>query len=372
MKYHIALSRPFDLEKFHRDAQSDLCPRHTMWTLSQELDATVHQPDVESVRWIDRLLAKMISEPQHWALARSLASKLTREDVVFCTGEDIGFPLAILSRFKRNRPKLAVSVMEPSRIRVRATSQLFQLSKSIGLFITNTQLKADALCRRLKMSADQVHVLREQTDVKFFHPGPVNIEKQRPIIASAGMEQRDYKTLAAATQDLDVDVKICAVSPNASAKTRVAFPEVMPKNMTPHPQEWRQFRQLYRNADLVVVSLLYNTYSAGLTTMMEAMACRRPVIMTRTPGLAERVIDLGMAIGVEPGDAVGMREAIQRLLENPELAEAQAQKGYEYLLQEHTSEKQLEELIAQLQILAADAKSSVSCDQAQNLQSIAS
>lgn len=352
MKYHIALSRPFDLEKFNQDAQADLCPRHTMWNLSQELDATVHQPDVESIQWIDRSLAKMISEPQHWALARSLAAKLTSNDIVFCTGEDIGFPLAILTRFKRDRPKLVVSVLEPNRIRVRATSELFQLGQSIDLFLTNTKFKADALCQRLKLSSDRVHVLREQTDVKFFHPGPVNIEKQRPLIASAGMEQRDYKTLAAATQDLEVDVKICAVSPNASAKTRAAFPEVMPANMTPHPQEWRQFRQLYRNADIVVVSLLYNTYCAGLTTMMEAMACRRPVIMTRTPGLAEQLIDLGMVIGVEPGDSEGMKKAVQFLLQNPDFAAEQAQKGHEYLLKEHSSERQLEDLIALLNGLA--------------------
>ncbi|MCU0524032.1 MAG: glycosyltransferase family 4 protein [Elainella sp. Prado103] len=348
MKYHIALSRPFNLKKFHEDAQLDQCPRHTMWTMSQELNATVHQPDVESVQWIDRAMAKMISQPEHWALARALAHKLTANDTVFCTGEDIGFPLAILTRFQTNRPRITVSVMEPNRIRVRAMSQFFQLAQSIDLFITNTQIKADTLRRRLNLPASQVYVLREQTDVQFFCPGPVTPGKERPIIASAGLEQRDYVTLAAATEDLDVDVKICAVSPNASAKTRVAFPEVMPKNMSSHPQEWRQFRQLYRNADLVVVSLLYNTYSAGLTTLMEAMACRRPVIITRTPGLAERLIDLGVVVGVAPGDAAGMKQAIQHFLQNPQLAEAQAQKGYEYLLQEHTSERHLEDLIAQI------------------------
>lgn len=352
MSYHIALSRPFDLEKFHQDAQLDQCPRHTMWTMSQELNATVHQPDPDACQAIDRILSKLISQPEHWALARSLAAQLTAEDTIFCTGEDIGFPLAILCRFKSDRPRLVVSVMEPKRLRVRATSRLFQLGQSIDLFVTNTQIKADTLRAHLNLSESQVYVLREQTDVKFFCPGPMDLVKERPIIASAGLEQRDYITLAAATQDLDVDVKICAVSPNASAKTRVAFPEVMPQNMSTHPQAWRQFRQLYRNADIVVVSLLYNTYSAGLTTLMEAMACRRPVIITRTPGLAERLIDLGVVVGVAPGDAAGMKQAITAFLDNPQLAEAQAQKGYEYLLQEHTSERHLEDLIAQIKRVA--------------------
>lgn len=351
MGFHIALSRPFDLKRFHLDAQLGKCPRHTMWELSQALDATVHQPETKAVQLTDRLLAKMISQPEHWALARSLSHRLDQNDVVFCTGEDVGFPLAITTRNRPNRPKLAIYVLEPKRLRVRATSQLFQLAKSVDLFLTNTELKAERLRQQLQLPAERVHVVREQTDVKFFYPGPATPNKQRPILASAGLEQRDYKTLAEATHDLDVDVKICAVSPNASAKTQVAFPEVMPQNMTSHPQEWRQFRQLYRDADIVVISLLYNTYSAGLTTLMEALACRRPVIITRTPGLAERFIDAGVVVGVEPGDSAGLKQAVLNFLEHPELAEAQARQGYELILREHASELFVDDLVDQMKKL---------------------
>ncbi len=353
MKYHIALSRPFDLEQFHKNAEAGLSPRHTMWELSQTLQATVHQTELEAVKPIDRLTAKLISQPQHWALARHLSQTMSQDDAVFCTGEDIGIPLASLNRLKSNRCKLAVQVMEPSRIRVKTAIQGFGLGQSIDLFLTNTQAKAEVLCRKLHLPDHQVQLLREQTDVKFFFPEAATLGKSRPMIACTGFEQRDYKTLAAATQDLDLDVKICAASPNASANTRVAFPEVMPANMAQHPQEWRQFRQLYRDADLVVVSLLYNTYSAGLTSLMEAMACRRPVIITRTPGLASRLIDAGVVTGVMPGDAAEMQQAILELLNHPERAEAQAQAGYERLLKEHTSEQYVESLTYQLQALAS-------------------
>jgi glycosyltransferase involved in cell wall biosynthesis len=174
--------------------------------------------------------------------------------------------------------------------------------------------------------------------VNFFKPGE-SAPKSRPVIASAGLERRDYQTLAIATQDLDADVKICAVSPNGSSKTKVAFPEIMPANMTSRHYDWHEFLQLYRDADVVVVSLLQNYYSAGLTTLIEALACRRPVVMTRTPGLGETLIDRGIAIGVEPGDAVGMREAIAYLLEHPERAAAMAQRGYEMVQEQYTSER---------------------------------
>lgn len=348
MAYHIALSRPFDLAGINQEAQQGKRPRHTMWDLSQKLGAIVHQPENHPISLLDRLSARLVGQPEHWAMARVMVSKLADDDVVFCAGEDIGFPLAILCKFAQKTPKLAVAVMAPDRPRVRAVSKLFGLGHSISLFITNTQLKAMALRQHLNLAGDRVYQLPEQTDVKFFNPGAVSPTKQRPIIASAGLEQRDYQTLADATRDLDVDVRICAVSPNASAKTRVAFPDPVPSNMEARHYDWHDLLQLYRDADIVAVSLLDNHYSAGLTTLMEAMACRKPVVMTRTSGLAEELIDRGVVRGVQPGDAAGMQRAIAELLSDPQQAETLAQRGYEVLLQEHTSERQIEELAEKL------------------------
>jgi glycosyltransferase involved in cell wall biosynthesis len=353
MPYHIALSCPFDLAKFHRDAQAGKCPRHTMWELSQGLNATVHQPDRQAVRLRDRLLAKLIGQPEHWAMARALSTQLKPTDVVFCTGEDVGFPIAIMISMKRAQPQLAVYILEPNRLRVKIIIRAFRLARSIGLFLTNTSLKAKTLHQSFQIPTHRVAIVREQTDVRFFHPRHPSIQppKPRPIIASAGLEQRDYATLALATQDLDVDVHVCAVSPNASAKTRVQFPPQFPPNMTIQPLDWPAFRQLYQNADIVVISLLHNTYSAGLTVLMEALACQRPVIITRTPGLAEQFIDAGLVTGVNPNDPAGMMQAIQYLLSHPEVAAAQAERGYTRILEEHTSELYVNDLILQLQEL---------------------
>ncbi|MEM5838768.1 hypothetical protein AAHH59_10735, partial [Pediococcus acidilactici] len=60
-------------------------------------------------------------------------------------------------------------------------------------------------------------MLPDQTDTIFFRPSPASLDKPRPVIASVGLEKRDYRTLAAATSDLDVDVKISGFSRDASA-----------------------------------------------------------------------------------------------------------------------------------------------------------
>ncbi|MGB3238671.1 MAG: glycosyltransferase family 4 protein [Geitlerinemataceae cyanobacterium] len=350
--YHVVLSRPFDMEQIALDAQAQKRPRHTLWALSQMLSATIHQPQGYSVSLTDKILSKITgaSQPHHWAMARTLSKQLTSKDTVFCIGEDSGFPIAALCGGKPNSPKLAVFVHNIDRPRGRLTLKLFDLRNRIDLFMTNTAVKADFLRQYINLPPEQVCLVTEQTDTRFFTPGLASPDKQRPIVGSGGLEQRDYRTFAEAIGLLDVDAKVCAVSPNAK-KMADTFPEVMPENMSVKFYNWPDLVQLYRDSDVVVISLKAHNYQAGLTTLFESMSCRRPVIMTRTPGLVTELIDAGIVRGVEPADPEGMREAILDLLNNPEKAEEQAQRGYELVNREYNSEQYVEYIAAKVRSL---------------------
>jgi glycosyltransferase involved in cell wall biosynthesis len=352
--YHVVLSRPFDLEQIDRDAKARKRPRHTMWALGQALGATIHQPQGYPVSVQDKILSKITgaSKPENWAMARVLSKQLTSDDVVFCIGEDSGFPLAYLCGKAPNRPKFGVFVHNIDRPRGRLTLKLFDLEKHIDLFMINTEVKAQFFYQYLNLPPERVPMIVEQTDTQFFTPGPVSLDKKRPVIGSGGLEQRDYRTFAEAIRNLDVDVKVCAVSPNAKAMADT-FPEVMPENMSVKFYDWPDLVQLYRDSDVVVISLKSHKYQAGLTTLFESMSCRRPVIMTRTPGLVEELIDAGIVRGVEPGDSEGMREAILDLLNNPEKAQEQAQRGYELMGRKYNSEQYVETIAQYMRSLSS-------------------
>ncbi|MGB3536252.1 MAG: glycosyltransferase family 4 protein [Microcoleaceae cyanobacterium] len=358
MKYHILLSRHFDLERFEQEALIDKSPRHTLRTLSLKLNAIVHDPSeyVACITSSDRMLSRLTggSKPQHWAMARTLAAKLSSDDIVFCIGEDSGYPIAAMCD-PQNRPKIAVLIHNANRPRSRLAMKLFKLASRIDLFITNTAAKADFLRQYLNITSQQVYLLDEQTDTRFFTPGSESTNKQRPIIGSGGLEQRDYCTLALATHNLDVDVKVCAVSPTARTYPDT-FPNVLPKNMSCDYYDWQNLRQLYRDSDVVVISLKPHNFQAGFATLFEAMACRRPVVMTRTPGLAEKFANAGVIIGVQPGNAEEMSQAITYLLEHPQEAEVIAQKGYELVQQYYNSEQYVKTLAEKLVSLASTSE----------------
>lgn len=352
MNYHIVLSKSCDLKEFNEGAKQGKNPRHLMWDLAQKLDAKVHSPGNESITYVDRIMAKIFGAlPEQVAMVRKIVSQLQNEDVVFCNGSDVGFPLAVLCKFVGKRPKLMTNVMVPDNKRVQLLLKVFALETQIDVFLLDAPDKAEFLQSFLSLSVDRVCSLPLSTDTDFFSPGPKSPGKTRPLIASAGLEQRDYITLAAATQDLDVDVKICAASCAANAAGS-GFPEVLPANMEARFYPWGEFRQLYRDADLVVVPLMDHSYSAGTTVALEAMACRKPVILTCTSGANQEFCDQGVVMGVPVGDVVSLRQAIVALLDNPQEAAALAKRGHEKVLWEHTSDHSLQLLVSELRKLA--------------------
>ena len=347
MKYHLALGRKIDLDGIDRDAKLGKCPRHVLRALRDRLNATVHAPDGEAISLSDKLRSKIYSKPQHWAAARKLSEQVSSDDVIFCNGEDIGIPVAAVCGQLPNRPKIFVHFHNIDRPRGRVALKLFGLADKIDVFMACASPQTDFLRSYLPIPESRILLLLDQTDTKFFTPGPVSGDKKRQTVVSVGLEKRDYRLLAAATADLDVDVKISGFSKDAKALSQ-AFPDTMPENMTRQFYEWPDLVQLYRDADVIAVCLADNKYAAGVQGLLEAMACKRPVVITRTQGMVDYLAAPGIVKVVDVGDAAGLREAIVHLLKNPQEAESQAQRGYEKVVNQHSSEPYVDFLAQKL------------------------
>lgn len=341
MKYHIALGRSVDLEAVHLNAQAHKCPRNGTAALAAQLGATIHKPGTDSIQRSDRRWTKLAGSPEHWALARRLADQLTADGLIFCSGEDVGIPIATVCGNRRDRPKVAVFMHNIARPRGYLAYQWFRLADRIDLFVTNSRPQANFLRQTLRIPESRIYVLPEHIDTAFFTPGTPTPNKVRPMIASVGLEKRDYRTVATATESLGVDVKISGFSKDARTIAQ-AFPDTLPANMMRQFYEWPDLVQLYRDADLVVVSLVDNKFCAGLTAMLEAMSCHRPVIITRTQGLTDYLTHSAIATVIDSGDPAALRQAIVQLLANPKVAQIQAQIGYEQVLKFHNMERYVE------------------------------
>jgi glycosyltransferase involved in cell wall biosynthesis len=348
--FHIALTGANNFVEIEKLAANMQRPRHSVPVLARRLGAKLYQTnlDVPAPSLSDRLRSHLLGSPQGWSFARVMASRLGRNDVIFCLDAEVGAPMAATLRGRSNRPKLVVYLHNLDRPRGRVGASLFGIADCVDLFTSCCSSQLEFVRNRFNVSKDRTLLLLQHVDNKFYTPGPPNPGKRRPMIASVGLERRDYVTLAAAAKDLDADVWVDAWSPNARRMAR-AFPAEIPPNMTFRTNTSTELVQLYRNADIVVVSMFPNKY-AGLTTLVEGLACERPVVASRTIGLADYLVPNDVTT-VEPCNPGSMRAAIVRLLENPEEARAQARRGYESVARRYDFDRYIEMVADRLEAL---------------------
>jgi glycosyltransferase involved in cell wall biosynthesis len=190
-------------------------------------------------------------------------------------------------------------------------------------------------------------------DERFWSPLPSS--PGEPFVLAAGKDlARDYATFAEAVRGLDARAELAvyprnldgiALPPNARAA--VVGPE--------------RLRELYGGCGCVVIPQRRDGYSygsegGGLTALLEAWAMARPVVVTDRAVIRDYVSER-TALTVPPADPGALREAIERLLGDRELAARLGAAGRSQVEREHTTRRFAERLAP---LLHATAGSSVS------------
>jgi len=241
-------------------------------------------------------------------------------------GESTGIPLALLLKAApRRRPRhLMIGHYLSSRKKL-AFFDLLRIQKQIDVFLCHSPFQAAFVKKRWAVASSRVVQLYGAVDTEFFSARNVGsaatARTGRPLIVSAGAEARDYKTLVEAVDGVSADVVIRAASPwvkNEVVLDRQSLPPgvaIMDEAMS-----YRDLRQLYAQADCVVVPLAAVEYAAGLTTVIEAMALGKPVVCTATPGRDGALVDGETGLLAKPHSAESLRAAICQALENSSAA----------------------------------------------------
>jgi glycosyltransferase involved in cell wall biosynthesis len=342
---HLLLTSDLDLDAWKARSNADLQPHHLLGEFRDAFGAAVHPPTAPVTR-LDRMLATLCDTPEQWASARALSKRIADDDVVFSVSEDMTLPLVAWLQMRRSKATVITSVMNPGRTRMKVLFRAFNARRRIARFVALTPVVETILRDELGIPAAKVSRFPMETDFEFFRPVESSGDRRRPLLYAAGLEQRDYATLAEAVRDLEVDVEVCATSPNASSRTRTALPDSMPPNMRFHPYEWVDFRRMYSEADIVVVAVLPNRYGAGLTTMVEGLACGRPVIVTDPTGLPGELARAGALVTVEPQNPDVLRDAIEKLLADPVAARRLGEAGREVARAQFSTRRSIETLAA--------------------------
>jgi len=137
------------------------------------------------------------------------------------------------------------------------------------------------------------------------------------VLAVGNDAARDFGMLAEAVAPLDLSLRLLTRRPvdiPPEARCRV-------KRITRHVS-FTELRDLYDQARFVLLPLKERMSPGGMTSLLEAMAMGKAVVMTFSSGVVEFVEDGVTGIVVPLGDAAAFRAAVERLWGDPALAEA--------------------------------------------------
>lgn len=250
--------------------------------------------------------------------------------VLLTDGEGVGIPLAMLTRvFGRRGCKhvmIAHVLSVPKKsLLVRAA----RIAGQIDCYIVYCTSQARFVRDRLGVGAERIVLTPFMVDSQFFSRG-VASASQRRLICCAGLERRDYPTLLAAVDGLDVRVVITATSlwskqRDDSART------TLPPNVEIRRLSWIELRQLYADAAFAVMPLVEVDFQAGITTILEAMSMQLPVVCTRTSGQTDTVVENVTGTYVPVADPTALRRSIEQMLDDTSTRERMGQTARQWV-----------------------------------------
>jgi glycosyltransferase involved in cell wall biosynthesis len=328
-------------------------PRKDYVELARAVDADVVDYDFMQRRAVP--FARFVAR-RAGLVAGQIAEMLLRRPSPrrICAWADrIGLPLALLYKVSRSRRDLVLVSAWLSIPKKAVFLERLHVYSHLGAIINYSSVQMTIAARDLGVPEQKLHLAKQPVDDRFWRPEPTPTE---PLLFAVGWEARDYPTLIRAVDGLDVQVHIAmGIAGLSSSKLETSAPrgrtrfgvmkgtfsyefhqrwldrvaeEGLPPNVEISQQlSAPELRALYARCRFVVIPLLNVDSDCGVTSITEAMAMGKAVVLSRTRGQADIVEDGVHGVYVEPGDPMALREAIEHLESHPEEAERMGRAG---------------------------------------------
>lgn len=280
-----------------------------------------------AARWLEN---KLRMDVRQAILIAEMVRKKGYESVLMMS-ERVAIPIALLLPKSVKQVVVAHHLLLPHRLRmIKAT----QLHNKWSVIVASTQAEQCVLQDVLQPGLKRLEHVLFPTDTRFFQPGiSLRRAKDADHVLSLGLSKRDYPTLIRALKKLPgIACHLRIGSSWMTGKGGIEH-ERLPGNVILKPfVPLSELRHCYENCRFVIIPLRKTTqWSAGCTSAVLAQALGKPVIISRTPGIPDYVLDGETGILVELGNPDAMADAIDYLWNQPGLTDAMGRRAQEWV-----------------------------------------
>jgi glycosyltransferase involved in cell wall biosynthesis len=243
-------------------------------------------------------------------------SALIRADVVFSTVDTVGIPLALLGRVGLvRRPVVYAAIGLPERLeqlRNRSARRFYRNAyRRLHAIVAYGWGEVEALRSWLGDGGPPVDFVAFGVDTDYFRPDTSRVPKA-DIVSIGADPRRDFALLVGLARRLpDRSFRVVASAEHARALRDVPA-NVAVEVDVPFPL----VRERLAAARVVVLPVRDNSYSGATTTLLQAMASGKPVVVTRTAAIARGYhLEDGLNCRlVPPGDLEALETAVSAVL----------------------------------------------------------
>jgi glycosyltransferase involved in cell wall biosynthesis len=329
-------------QELERRAAAGLRPRSPYVELARQLDADVIDASFVERNGspLTRFVGKRIGFVEGQVLETFNRRRRYRHLVAFA--DRIGLELALLLKLARGRRDVVLVSNWLTGDAKRIFLEKLRVQSHLGSVISYGSAQIDLAVERYGIRRSKFHLALQPVDDLFWRPEAFS---EADVICSVGWERRDYRTLLEAVREMPVGLEMAVgsliLSPDHRRQRAQLFSSALAHTFMPERIQPRfdltpcELRALYARSRFVVIPLEQADYDAGVTSVTEAMAMGRAVIVTRTKGQVDVIREGIDGIYVPPGDVRALRDAIDHLLANPDEAERMGRAGREAILQRH-------------------------------------
>jgi glycosyltransferase involved in cell wall biosynthesis len=280
------------------------------------------------------------------ALALMGFQRRDRYDAIFTNAENVALPLALLFKTVAKRPRHVTIAHRISAQKKRVFYRWLRVHQQMDSIFVYSATQLDFARKELGISSSRLKLIHFHVDHRFYRPQIARVRDNQ--ICAAGLEWRDYPTLIDAVSDHpELTVKLAAASP-WSRGVNETEERSLPAHVDARRYDYHALRDLYSESSIVVVPLYDNDFQAGITTILEAMAMGKPVVVTRTMGQRDVIQDGSNGLYVTPSDPEEWKRVIQRLRRDPTLRNRLGQRARRWIEENATLDVWVEKVAGAL------------------------
>lgn len=259
-------------------------------------------------------------------------------DAIFSACQDHTFLLAKLRALGILRKPLVATIHHPIP---RGTVDRYFFSGHDRLICLSEKMR-DSLLYDHDLNPNKVVKINWGVDLDFYGPyhDLPDLGQSLPHVISAGKSNRDFNVLVDAVRHLHCQLDIyCSLNSRPSIDPLPDNVSVTVGSRGSNAVSFPEMMEAYSKSQIIAIPLNQANVLSGLTSLLDALAIGRPVIMTRSPYIDIDIEAAGVGIWVDPGDTAGWRSAISLLSSDFELRRDMGRRARQLCEDEYRIEK---------------------------------